>query len=40
MPRLADVPVRLPFPRVLQPSDSIVEKQKGLRNSPFERAMA
>ena len=39
-PRMADVPVRMPLPRVLQPGDSIFEKQKGLRNSPFERAMA
>jgi hypothetical protein len=36
-PRIADVPVRLPFPRVLKRGESIFEKQKGLRNSPFER---
>ncbi len=39
-PRMANVPVRLPFPRVLGPQSSIFEKQKGLRNSPFQRAMA
>lgn len=40
VPRMEDVPVRLPFPRVLGPQDSIFEKQRGLRNSPFQRAMA
>jgi hypothetical protein len=37
-PRIDSVPVRLPFPRVLKAGDSIFEKQKGVRNSPFERA--
>lgn len=39
-PRLAPVPVRLPLPRPpdwLKRRDSIFEKQRGLRNSPFAR---
>ena len=36
-PRMTNVPVRLPLPRHTQPGESIFVKQKGLRNSPFER---
>jgi phytanoyl-CoA hydroxylase len=36
-PRLAEVPVRLPYPRRLSNKESIFEKQRELRNSPFER---
>jgi ectoine hydroxylase-related dioxygenase (phytanoyl-CoA dioxygenase family) len=36
-PRMTNVPVRLPLPRLTQPGESIFVKQKGLRNSPFER---
>ena len=36
-PRMVNVPVRLPLPRVTQAGESIFVKQKGLRNSPFER---
>jgi ectoine hydroxylase-related dioxygenase (phytanoyl-CoA dioxygenase family) len=36
-PRMTTVPVRLPLPRITQPGESIFVKQKGLRNSPFER---
>jgi hypothetical protein len=41
VPRIADVPVRLPLPRAADweaRKDSIFEKQKDLRNSPFARA--
>ncbi len=36
-PRMIDVPVRMPYPRLTQPGESIFVKQKGLRNSPFAR---
>lgn len=36
-PRMTNVPVRMPYPRLTQPGESIFVKQKGLRNSPFER---
>jgi ectoine hydroxylase-related dioxygenase (phytanoyl-CoA dioxygenase family) len=36
-PRLTSVPVRIPYPRLTQPGESIFVKQKGLRNSPFQR---
>jgi ectoine hydroxylase-related dioxygenase (phytanoyl-CoA dioxygenase family) len=36
-PRLADVPVRLPFPAVTYPGQSIFVKQAGLKNSPFRK---
>ncbi len=36
-PRMAEVPVRLPYPRRLSNKESIFEKQRDLRNSPFER---
>lgn len=38
-PRLADVPVRLPFPALTYPGQSIFVKQAGLKNSPFRREM-
>ena len=40
VPRIADVPVRLPLPKATDweaRKDSIFEKQRGLRNSPFAR---
>ena len=36
-PRLADVPVRLPLPRRLKSGESIFEKQRDVRFTPFER---
>lgn len=36
-PRMENIPVRLPLPRQTQAGESIFVKQKGLRNSPFER---
>jgi len=37
MPRLANVPARLPLPRRLKSGESIFEKQRDVRFTPFER---
>ena len=37
VPRLTDVPVRLPLPRKLGAGESIFEKQRDVRFTPFER---
>ena len=38
VPRMVDAPIRMPYPRAVGREESIFVKQKGLQNSPFERA--